>query len=195
MAFMTTVLAASLALTPGLSTLSTTDSTGPIDGTQTGAVTVVETFRAAAGAGYGAVTYDPGSVPLGSHVTVRERTSDRGTWFELRLVGVQANRTFGAHVHQQPCGDSATSGGGHYQNVKDPVLPSVDPAYANARNEAWLDLTTDAHGNGRSETSVRWRVRAGEARSIVVHEHATDTRPGHAGTAGGRLACVSVPFV
>ncbi|MCD9193507.1 superoxide dismutase family protein [Streptomyces albireticuli] len=195
MAFMTTVLAASLALTPGLSTLSTTDSTSP-EGTQHSAVTVTETFRTTAGSGYGAVTYDPKSVPPGSRVEVRERTSDRGTWFELRLAGVQAKRTFGAHVHQKPCGtDSATSGGGHYQNVKDPVQPSVDPAYANARNEAWLDLTTDARGNGRSQTSVRWRVRDGEARSVVVHERATDTRPGKAGTAGARLACVNVPFV
>ncbi|MBB5119231.1 superoxide dismutase family protein [Streptomyces eurocidicus] len=195
MAFMTTVLAASLALTPGVSTLSTTNSTSPVEGTQHSAVTVIETFRAATGTGSGAVTYDPKSVPLGSHVEVRERTSDRGTWFELRLEGVQAERTFGAHVHRKPCGTDPATSGGHYQNVTDPVQPSVDPAYANKRNEAWLDLTTDAHGRARSQTSVRWWVRAGEARSVVVHEHATDTRPGHAGTAGARLACVNVSFL
>ncbi|MFD7626089.1 superoxide dismutase family protein [Streptomyces sp. NPDC059851] len=184
MALMTTVLAASLALTPGVSTLHPAQ----------GVVSVAASFREAGDAGYGAVTYAPGSVPPGSRIRVTERTGDHGTWIELRLEGVEADRTFGAHVHRQPCGADPADAGTHYQDAADPVQPSVDPVYANPRNEAWLDLVTDARGHGRSQASVGWRIRAGEARSVVVHEHATATLSGHAGSAGPRLACVTVPF-
>ncbi|MGI5341618.1 superoxide dismutase family protein [Streptomyces sp. CA-181903] len=157
------------------------------------AVTVAETFRTRSGGA--AVTYAPDAVPGGARVRVAERPAHGGgTRFVLRLQGLPAGRTFGAHVHRQACGPKPDDAGPHYQNVKDPVQPSVDPAYANPRNEVWLDVTTDAHGAARAETAVAWRVRPGEARSVVLHEHATDTRAGHAGTAGARLACVTVPF-
>ncbi|MEU5808953.1 superoxide dismutase family protein [Streptomyces sp. NPDC047718] len=186
MASMTTVLAASLALAAGVGT--------PSPGQ--GAVSVSGTFRkAAVDAGYGAVTYAPGHVPAGSRIRVTERAGTQGTWIELRLEGVKANRTFGAHVHRKPCGTDPAAAGSHYQDLADPVQPSVDPAYANPRNEVWLDLTTDARGDGRSQTAVTWRIRVGDARSVVVHEHPTATGPGHAGSAGPRLACLTVPFV
>ncbi|KAB7845046.1 superoxide dismutase family protein [Streptomyces mobaraensis NBRC 13819 = DSM 40847] len=157
------------------------------------AVTVAGTFRKRSGGA--AVTYVPAAVPEGARVRVAERPAHGGrTRFVLRLQGLPAGRTFGAHAHRRACGPKPDDAGPHYQNVKDPVQPSVDPAYANPRNEVWLDLTTDAHGAARAETTVAWRVRPGEARSVVLHEHATDTRAGHAGTAGARLACVTVPF-
>ncbi|MGK5628952.1 superoxide dismutase family protein [Streptomyces sp. URMC 123] len=143
-----------------------------------------------------AITYDTRSIPIGSRVVVLERREpDGGTSVALWLEGVQPLRTFGAHVHQKPCGPRPADSGPHYQHVKDPVQPSTDPAYANPRNEVWLDLTTDDRGEGGALSSVRWRFRPGEARSVVVHEHATQTHPGHAGTAGARLACVNVPFI
>jgi Cu-Zn family superoxide dismutase len=80
------------------------------------------------------------------------------------------------------------------QHVADPVQPSVDPAYANARNEIWLDLRTDADGVARSAARVDWAIPPGGAGSVVVHEHGTHTGAGEAGTAGDRLACVDVPF-
>ncbi|NXY95007.1 superoxide dismutase family protein [Streptomyces sp. BR123] len=191
---MTTVFAASLALTAGVGTpspeqgaVSVSGAFLPVGDTGYGAVTD-ET-------GYGAVTYAPGAVPIGSRIRVTERTGDQGTRFELRLEGVGAGRTFGAHVHRNPCGKDPAAAGAHYQDAVDPVQPSVDPVYANPRNEAWLDLATDAHGRGRSQTTVGWRIRVGEAGSVVVHEHATHTGPGHAGSAGPRLACITVPFV
>ncbi|MFK0254355.1 superoxide dismutase family protein [Streptomyces sp. NPDC090445] len=185
MALMTTVFAASLALTAGAAT--------PSPGQ--GAVSVAGAFRPADDTGYGAVTYAPGSVPVGSRIRVTEQTGDDGTRIELRLEGVEAGRTFGAHVHRKPCGKDPAAAGAHYQDAVDPVQPSVDPVYANPRNEAWLDLATDARGDGRSQTTVGWRIRAGEAGSVVVHEHATHTVSGHAGSAGPRLACITVPFV
>ncbi|MCA6094768.1 superoxide dismutase family protein [Streptomyces sp. SCA3-4] len=151
-------------------------------------------FSAADGGTHRAVTFDGTAVPAGSRVAVTERTSYDGTRVELRISGVQANRTFGAHVHTQACGSTPDASGPHYQNVKDPKQPSTDPQYANAQNEVWLDFTTDARGDGGAVSTVQWSFRAGEARSVVVHEHATETGPGHAGMAGARLACVNVPF-
>ncbi|WP_151483707.1 superoxide dismutase family protein [Streptomyces albicerus] len=143
-----------------------------------------------------AVTYDEAGVPVGSRVTVIERVSgEGGTEVELRLKGVDPDRTYGAHVHRKPCGPLPADSGPHYQDRVDPVQPSTDPEYANPDNEIWLDLTTDTHGRGGSEAAVEWTFRTGEARSVVIHEHATHTEPGHAGEAGARLACVDVPFV
>lgn len=145
---------------------------------------------------HGAVTYDEHGVPVGSRVTVTEQaTEDDGTHVALRLKGLSPDRTYGAHVHRKPCGPLPDDSGPHYQHRVDPVQPSTDPAYANPENEIWLDLTTDDRGAGRSDATVDWTFRPGEARSLVIHEHATHTEPGHAGQAGKRLACVNVPFV
>ncbi|MEU4213121.1 superoxide dismutase family protein [Streptomyces sp. NPDC026206] len=152
-------------------------------------------FRSAVGGGvHQAVTFDTKAVPEGSRVSVMERTGHDGTRIELRVRGIEAGRTFGAHVHTKPCGSAPDASGPHYQNVKDPKQPSMDPKYANARNEVWLDFTTDKQGKGGSDTTVKWSFRAGEARSVVIHEHGTETTPGHAGMAGARLACVNVAF-
>ncbi|MFD5507205.1 superoxide dismutase family protein [Streptomyces sp. NPDC127051] len=157
-------------------------------------VTIEESFRAAGGRpAHQAVTFDPEAVPVGGRVTVTERVGD-DTHVELRLHGVEANRTFGAHVHQKPCGSKPSDSGPHYQNAVDPVQPSTNPAYAHPRNEVWLDITTDHHGDGASASTLDWRFRADQARSVVIHEHATHTGTGTAGTAGARLACVNVPF-
>ncbi|MEV5238306.1 superoxide dismutase family protein [Streptomyces cinnamoneus] len=166
----------------------------PTGGTAAQALVVDGQFRAADGGTYRAVTFDGTAIPAGSRVTVTERTSPDGTRVELRVGGVQANRTFGAHVHTQACGSTPAASGPHYQNVKDPKQPSTDPQYANAQNEVWLDFTTDGNGDGGAASTVQWRFRAGEARSVVVHDHGTATASGQAGTAGARLACVNVPF-
>ncbi|PHQ50255.1 superoxide dismutase [Streptomyces cinnamoneus] len=159
-------------------------------------VAVSEWFEPAAGGGvHAAVTFRADVVPDGARVTVVERTGHDGTHIALRLHGVEAGRTFGAHVHTKPCGAKPEDSGPHYQDRKDPKQPSTDPAYANPRNEVWLDLTTDRRGDGGASADVQWRFRDGEARSVVVHEHATETGAGHAGMAGARLACVNVPFV
>ncbi|MFF0218049.1 superoxide dismutase family protein [Streptomyces vinaceus] len=157
-------------------------------------VTIETSFRAAGGPpAQQAVTFDTKAVPVGSQVTVTERVGD-DTHVELRLRGVEANRTFGAHVHRKPCGSKPNESGPHYQNSEDPEQPSTNPAYAHPRNEVWLDIRTDRHGEGGSAATQAWRFRAGQARSVVIHEHATHTESGAAGTAGARLACVNVPF-
>ncbi|MEU0277806.1 superoxide dismutase family protein [Streptomyces sp. NPDC006195] len=141
-----------------------------------------------------AVTYDVTTVPVGAHITVVERAGARGTGIEIAVSGLLPNRVYGAHVHTKPCGRVPEDAGPHYQHVKDPHQPSTDPAYANAANEIWLDFISDARGRGVAESAHDWRFRRGEARSVVIHDHGTMTDPGEAGTAGARLACLTVPF-
>jgi Cu-Zn family superoxide dismutase len=150
---------------------------------------------AAAAPAAAAVTYNTELAPVGAKVRVEEKTRrDGGTRVELRVRGLVPDRVYGAHVHTKPCGALPADAGPHYQDTPDPVQPSVDPDYANPRNEVWLDLTTTRFGSGRSAAVVDWRFREGGARSVVLHEMATSTHEGHAGTAGARLACVNVPF-
>ncbi|AZM44485.1 superoxide dismutase [Streptomyces sp. WAC 06738] len=143
---------------------------------------------------YDGLTYDPALVPAGAGIGVVEVGRHGTTHLRLTLTGLIPDRTYGAHVHTQPCGSTPDEAGPHYQNEPDPVQPSVDPAYANPDNEVWLDFTTDLRGNAEATARQDWRFRPGEARSVVIHEHATTTHPGEAGMAGARLACLSVPF-
>ena len=59
----------------------------------------------------------------------------------------------------------------------------------------WLDLHTDGDGAGHAETEVPFAFTPNRSpRSIVVHEaESTATGAGHAGTAGGRAACLTLP--
>lgn len=180
---------------------------------------VLERFRPASQAhgDRGAVTYDSALVPTTAVALVVElriphgmwdhgmRNHEmrehgmhgmppRGTFVFLALRGVKADHHFGIHVHTRPCGSKPDSSGPHYQNVKDPKQPSTNPKYANPKNEMWLGLTTDSSGDGRAKSLVKWHFRPGEARSVVIHEHATATHMGHAGMAGNRVACINVPF-
>ncbi|SFP73897.1 superoxide dismutase, Cu-Zn family [Amycolatopsis arida] len=142
-----------------------------------------------------AVTYRPELVPVGARARVLSvSTPGLGTTTRLAVTGLLPDRAYGAHVHTDPCGATGAAAGPHYQHVPDPVRPSVDPAYANPENEIWLDLTTDRLGRGAALSRVDWRFGPRRGKSIVLHEHHTATHPGHAGTAGARLACVDVPF-
>lgn len=146
----------------------------------------------------GAVTYDETAVPEGATADVQVRVQDGSTFVQFTGTGLEADRDFGAHVHTLPCGENPEDSGPHYQNEVDPEAtedePSTDPAYANPENEVWLDMTTDSSGNAYVASTVEWEFREGEARSLVLHDEHTATHEGHAGTAGDRLACVTVEF-
>jgi Cu-Zn family superoxide dismutase len=141
-----------------------------------------------------AVTYDRRLLPVGARVKIRVVSRDSTTTTRLTVRGLVPNRAYGAHAHTKPCGPNPTDAGPHYQNVPDPVQPSVDPRYANPRNEIWLDFTTDARGDATAVSTVPWRFTARHAHSVVVHTMHTHTGPGHAGDAGARLGCVNVDF-
>ncbi len=142
----------------------------------------------------GTYTYDQTAAPAGAELTVASSATDGGTRVELTVDGLAPNRTYGVHAHVNPCGETGDAAGPHFQNVQDPVSPSVDPAYANSRNEIWLDVRTDADGAGSATTEVPFDFAGRAPASVVLHETPTSTAAGEAGTAGGRLACLTVPF-
>ncbi|GAA1989753.1 superoxide dismutase [Amycolatopsis minnesotensis] len=145
--------------------------------------------------GANAVTHDPKLAPAGSKAAVSGYTNAHRTKLKLYVKGLLPNREYGSHAHSKPCGAAAADSGPHYQNVVDPVQPSVDPKYANPQNEIWLDFTTDANGAASAVSTVDWGFAAERrAHSVVIHEMHTHTEPGHAGMAGARLACLNVGF-
>ena len=140
-----------------------------------------------------AFTYNP-AVPVGARARVMAVYTGSGqTVVTLHVWGLQPDRHYGAHAHQNACGPLPTDAGAHFQHI---VGGATDPAFANPDNEIWLDLITDADGNGSAQTVVRWQFtddrRAG---SVVIHDrHTTHGVPGSAGTAGPRHGCLSVGF-
>jgi len=146
-----------------------------------------------------AFTYNPALAPEGATIAVE--ADDRGGSTEIRLdvEGLLPSRGYAVHAHVNPCGPTGDAAGPHFQNNPDPAAapgkPSTDPAYANPQNEIWLDLRTDGDGDGESQVTVPFTFTDRAPASVVIHEaEATATAPGQAGSAGARLACVTVPF-
>lgn len=186
-----TVLA-SLAALGMLTACGGTAATGAPDSSRTAQVNVSATF----GTGGTAITYSPELVPVGATARVTSETSGNSSAVTLAVSGLVPNRTYGSHAHAKACGPAPADSGAHFQHQADPRTPSVDPAYANPGNEVWLDFTTDASGAATvTATQEEWAFAEQAApQSVVIHANPTATEPGKAGTAGDRLACVSVPF-
>jgi len=146
--------------------------------------------RAAAGPQPVAVTYNTTAVPVLARVVAKARRVDGGTEITLSLNRLLPNHDYSAHVHTKPCGVDPMATGPHYQNVRAPQTPTVDPRYANPGNEIWLDFTSDPGGDAQATTTVTWAFRPKEAHSLVLHPQRTATHAGHAGTSGERVACV-----
>jgi Cu-Zn family superoxide dismutase len=149
----------------------------------------------------GEVTRYPGQspaadAPAGASARVQSvATGDGKTIVTLHVTGFEGLKQYGAHAHTQPCGATGGAAGPHFQLRQDPVAPSVDPTYANPENEIWLDLATDPAGEGRAKAVVDWQFPSDRrAKSVIIHERATSTSPGVAGTAGKRVACLTVAF-
>jgi superoxide dismutase, Cu-Zn family len=140
------------------------------------------------------ITYDVARIPVGAKLSTGSTVMSGRTTVQLKVSGLLPGTKYGSHVHTKPCGAKPADSGPHYQNSKDPVSPSVDPAYANAENEIWLDFTTDEQGAATAEATVAWEFRKGEANAVVVHAAHTSTEHGKAGTAGDRLACLTAAF-
>lgn len=142
-----------------------------------------------------AITYKADLVPVGSTAKVTSTSGGGSSTVTLELTGMLPNHHYGAHAHTTACGSKGADAGPHFQHEKDPVSPSVDPAYANPKNEIWLDVTTDGEGKATATSTVAWDFTdAAHPASVVVHANHTSTEPGKAGTAGDRLACVDVAF-
>lgn len=144
-----------------------------------------------------AFTYDEDLAPAGAELAVTIDADDDDSTFTFDVTGLQADRGYAVHAHTDPCGDDGDAAGPHYQHENDPNAsadsPSDDPEYANPDNEVWLDLQTDGDGNGSSTAEVEFGVTEESPASIVVHEaEETATGEGEAGTAGDRVACLTV---
>lgn len=167
-------------------------ATGSPESSRTAQVNVSATF----GTGGTAITYSPELVPVGATARVSSETGENSSTVTLAVTGLVPNRTYGSHAHAKACGPAPADSGAHFQHQADPRTPSVDPAYANPGNEVWLDFTTDASGAATiTATQEDWAFTEEAApQSVVIHAGPTATEAGKAGTAGDRLACVSVPF-
>ncbi|MFJ5984848.1 superoxide dismutase family protein [Lentzea sp. NPDC092896] len=189
-------LAGAVLLTGGLAACSSEPA--PPSAPQTQAVQPVAETDVVAPAASGdqpkGITYDVARIPLGAKLSTGSSVANGHTTVELKVSGLLPNTKYGSHVHTKPCGAKPADSGPHYQNEKDPVSPSVDPKYANAQNEIWLDFTTDAQGAATGTATVKWEFRKGEANAVIVHATHSSTEHGKAGTAGDRLACLTAAF-
>ena len=142
-----------------------------------------------------AITYEPQLVPSGASARLMIAAVADTTTVTLEVRGLRPGRTYGAHLHTMPCGPTGPAAGPHYQHRPDPAAsaspPSVDPLYANPQNEVWLDVTTDSQGTGMSKSTQQW-IFSMKPKSLVLHAKKTETTQGKAGTAGDRVACLTV---
>jgi Cu-Zn family superoxide dismutase len=187
---------------PGVAT-----TPAPTPATPSPAAVPTNTFGAAADgqtfapwkAGGAAVTYDQALVPAGATAAVSAGKADAGVKVRLAVTGLTPRRGYGAHLHTDPCAATAAAAGPHYQHNPDPKAiaspPSVDPKFANPRNEVWLDFTTDAKGAATVTATQIWPFdEINPPRSLILHAETTKTAAGKAGTAGARVGCVTLPL-
>lgn len=144
--------------------------------------------------GEAAITYNPAVVPAGATARLTIGKTPNGATVRLSLTGLVPRRAYGAHLHTDPCTGAPAAAGPHYQHRPDPASPPAgDPRYANPRNEVWLDFTADATGVGSAAAVQDWSFDdTGPPRSLIVHAEVTRTGKGVAGTAGPRVACLTL---
>ena len=92
-------------------------------------------------------------------------------------------RVFGAHAHAKPCAADAAASGPHYAN------PAGDVSTSLAAREVWLDVAIDGLGRATSIALFDWRIRKGDAGSVVMHAEPTNPATG---AAGARLLCTTI---
>jgi Cu-Zn family superoxide dismutase len=144
--------------------------------------------------GASAITYDPAVVPPGATAEVVTTRSGQGVSVRLTVTGMIPRRAYGAHLHTMACADMPDAAGSHYQHLADPSKPSVDPSFANPGNEVWLDFTADTTGAATVTSAEAWTFdESRPPRSLVLHALVTRTQAGEAGTAGARVACLTLP--
>jgi superoxide dismutase, Cu-Zn family len=145
-----------------------------------------------------AITYNPAVVPPGAKARLTITDLAYGTQVRLTVSGLVPSRAYGAHLHTKPCTGIPDEAGPHYQHHHDPAAvaspPSVNPVYANPKNEIWLDFTASPTGAATAEVTHGWDFDpTAPPRSLILHAEHTRTAPGEAGKAGDRAACLTLP--
>lgn len=159
-----------------------------IAGTAIAAATLGATGVAVAGGSSGRstgpdYTYGTPNPFTDAQAVVHVVQTGRGTshiTLSVRGVEAVAGQTFGAHVHQFPCGDVGTAAGGHYQHAGATGSPE--------EREVWLDVTINKRGNAITHTTRPWSVDQSVQRSVIIHALPT----AEDGAAGARLACIDL---
>jgi Cu-Zn family superoxide dismutase len=147
-----------------------------------GAAVAVSTSGRSTGPDY---TYGTDNPFAGASAAVHMvATGAGGSNVTLHVKGVDAiaGRTFGAHVHVNPCGAAGTDAGGHYLHEAPAAGEPLEP------EEIWLDVTIDEDGNGHALAKRPWTVDESTPRSVILHALATAPNGG----AGARLACIDL---
>ncbi|MEV4181006.1 superoxide dismutase family protein [Streptosporangium canum] len=131
-----------------------------------------------------AVAYNARLAPPGASATLTAESGAVLATSTLTVGGLLPDRTYGAHLHVNPCGAKPEDAGPHYQHAH---------SHASADNEVWLDFTTDAHGAATATAKQDWAFIPGRLpRSLVIHAKPTTRTGADAGTAGPRVACVTL---
>ncbi|WP_433243132.1 superoxide dismutase family protein [Streptosporangium sp. CA-135522] len=131
-----------------------------------------------------AIAYNLKLAPPGASARVEAESGAVLATSTLTVEGLLPNRTYGAHLHVNPCGIEPEDAGSHYQHAH---------AHASADNEVWLDFTTDAEGSATATAKQDWAFVPGRVpHSLVIHAKRTRKAGAKAGTAGPRVACVTL---
>ena len=128
-------------------------------------------------------TYGTSNPFADAHAVVHVVETGQGkSHITLRVSGVDApaGQTFGAHVHQFPCGSDPDAAGPHYQHAG--ATRKLE------EREVWLDVTINKRGNGITHATRPWSVDQSLPRSVIIHADPTAEN----GTAGARLACIDL---
>ncbi|MFJ2031623.1 superoxide dismutase family protein [Streptosporangium sp. NPDC087985] len=133
-----------------------------------------------------AVTYDTKLAPTGASAEVVAESGAVLATSTVTVDGLLPNRTYGAHLHVNPCGVKPEDAGPHYQSTATHTHPS-------STTEVWLDFTTDAEGAATAMAKQDWAFAPGrEPHSLVIHAQPTVRTGADAGDAGPRVACVTL---
>ncbi|MFG1706345.1 superoxide dismutase family protein [Nonomuraea sp. M3C6] len=136
------------------------------------------------GTGTGAIAYDRRLAPKGSQASLTTESTGNKTRTSLVVEGLLPRRHYGAHLHAKACGKKPDDSGPHYQHHAGQINPD---------SEVWLDVTTNDDGAGRSTARHDWALDPAKLPgSLVIHAQPTKTSGPQVGTAGARIACLTL---
>ncbi|MBG0815603.1 superoxide dismutase family protein [Planomonospora sp. ID82291] len=131
------------------------------------------------------IAYDRALVPPGAWARVTAESGAVLSTAKVEAGGFLPGRTYGVHLHVNPCGADPDDAGPHYRDGRH--------SHAGAAGEVWLDFTTDRRGAATATAKQDWAFAPGRPpRSLVVHAEPTTTAGADAGSAGPRVACVTL---